>query len=103
MEPAKLPHPYFESSLRRSPLAHYSHRRFRNSLLAPARLSARLLSLFPRRSTQRAPLSTRNRPTVGQLSRPRLRLENNSRQRRCPQRLLAVSPHHTRASQRLTL
>src|SRR6266436_4022150 len=83
--------------------AYRAHRRVRDPLLPSPRLPARLLPLLPRRPSQGSPLPTRDRPSLGQLSRTRLRLENDSRQRRRAQRLSPISPHHARTRQLLPL
>src|SRR6202049_3613037 len=103
LESAKLSRALHQSSLLPGFPAHRAHSRFRDPLLPPPRLSARVLSLLPRRAAQRTPLSTRDLPSLGQLSRPWLRLENHPRQRRRAQRFPPIPPHHPRSRQLLPL
>src|SRR5580692_7879806 len=103
MESAKLREAFPESRLRQRPPPHRPHRRLRHSSLSTPRLPTRLLHVLPRRPSQRSSLPTGHRPALGQLSRPRLFLENHSWLRRRPQRIPAISPHHPRASQFVSL
>src|SRR4029077_21178875 len=94
---------FSESHLRTSSFPLPAYRRRRNSPFFAARLSRRLLHVFPRWHSQRPSLPTRDRSPVGQLSRPRLRVEDHPRLRRSSQRLPTIPSHHPRTRQLLPL
>src|SRR5580704_8306723 len=96
---SQLESPELRAAVSQSSLSHraapfHQNRWSCNFTCAPARLSTRLLLVVPRRKAQRLALSARNYSAVGKLSGARLRLENDSRQRRRPKRFLAISSHH---------
>src|ERR1700756_4085829 len=90
MEPAKLRQALPESGLSGSIVPHHANRRGCHASLPATRISARLLHVFPRRGAQGSALSTRDRSPLGELSRPRLRLENDSWIRGRAQRFSAI-------------
>src|SRR5215813_6289303 len=96
VELGQLQNPVFESAVRRSAPSHDAHRRFRDGLLAASRLSPCVLPGVSGWRAKGAAVSARRRSVVGQLPCTRLRLEDNSWQRRRVERLLAISASHTR-------
>src|ERR1700733_15054937 len=83
-----------QPDLSSSALPFDAYRRRRHDPRSSARLSTRLLPLVLRGAPKRFVLSASHHSALGQLSRPRLRLEDDSRQRWCPQRILGISAHH---------
>src|SRR5215470_14888425 len=82
LEFEQLQNSLLQPALRSGASSHHAHRRLRHVLLGSPRLSAGLLFVFPCRRPQGTALPACDRAAVGQLSGPRLRLENDSRQRR---------------------
>ena len=74
-----------------------AHRGVGHGARAAAGLSAGLLLVVPRREAQGFALPTGDYSAVGQLPGARLRVEDNSRQRRRAERVSAISAHHAPA------
>src|SRR5271156_5937181 len=98
LEPRQLQRAPDQARLLGNVAAFHVDCRPRDVLLHAARLSARLLSLVPRRRKKRPLLSASNYSAVGQLSGARLRLEDDPRHRRRPEHAPAICAPHQSSS-----